>query len=226
MTNDTTQAIELDTMVAERPTDTVPPRSPRPNRRARRLAAAAAAVVVAVGVGGALALSGGSDDPTAPDAAATAAPLATVAAPASAPAEAPVGDSGQSGGAGEETPDPVPPAAPGHLVVSTTNIVLSTNDFDGSFELTNDGGSDVEWQWMSGHPAIAASPSSGVLSPGESIVVGFTISWQQLSNGGFAYQNHVVSDDQSVKVIVTGTRDIETNPGIELPDPELTLNED
>jgi hypothetical protein len=229
MTNDTTQAIDLDTMVDE---STVPSRSPRPNRRTRRLAAGAAAVVVALGVGGVLALSGGSDDRTAAGPATSAAPLAAVAAPpaagsaadpAPAPSDPPVGDSGQSG---EETPDPVPPAAPGHLVVSTTNVVLATNDFDGGFELTNDGGSDVEWQWMAGHPSIAAAPSGGVLAPGESIVVEFTISWQQLANGGFVYQNHVVSDDQSVKVTVSGTRDIEVNDDIELPDPELTLDED
>ena len=104
--------------------------------------------------------------------------------------------------------------------------MLQTNDFDGSLELTNDGGSDVAWQWMSGHPSIAAAPSGGVLAPGESVVVEFTISWQQLLNGGFIYQNHVVSDEQSIKVIVTGTRDIEVNPEIELPEPELTNLDD
>jgi hypothetical protein len=56
--------------------------------------------------------------------------------------------------------------------------------------------------------------------------VEFTISWQQLLNGGFIYQNHVVSDEQSIKVIVTGTRDIEVNPEIELPEPELTNLDD
>jgi hypothetical protein len=225
MTNDTTQAIDLDTLVAA-PTDTVPPRPPAPNRRTRRLAAAAAAVVVALGVGGALAWSSGSDDGTAAgDPATSAAPLAAVADPAPAPAEQPVGDGGTPDG-GEETPDPTPPAAPGHLVVSATNVVLSTNDFDGSFELTNDGGSDVEWQWMSGHPSISAAPSGGVLAPGASIVVQFTISWQQLSNGGFVYQNHVVTDDQDVEVTISGTRDIEVNDDVDLPDPQLTPNQD
>lgn len=230
MTNDTTQAIELDALVAELPTETVPPRAPSPDRRTRRLVAAAAVVVAALGVGTTLALTGGSDDGTAAADQASTAGLATVAAPpldaAPAPVDQPSGDAGAPGGGSTETPEPVPPAPPGHLVVSTTNIVLSTNDFDGSFELTNDGGSDIEWQWMAGHPSIAASPSGGVLAPGESIVVEFTITWQQLSNGGFVYQNHVVSDEQSVKVTVSGTRDIEVNPEIELPDPELVLEKD
>jgi hypothetical protein len=223
MTNDTTQAIELDALHDEFPTETRPSRRSRRNRR--RLAAAVAAGVVALGVGTTLALVGGTDDQVA------GAPTTSTPAAAEPLAVAPAGDPAPTtdqpaGEPGEETPDPAPPAEPGHLVVSSTNIVLPTNDFGGSFELTNDGGSDVAWQWMSGHPAIATAPSGGVLAPGESVVVEFTVSWQQLSNGGFAYQNHVVSDAQSIKVIVSGTRDIEVNPDVELPEPEIFFDED
>lgn len=212
MSHDTTEIFE------SQPTShpSVPPRTPRRNRRG--LAVAAVALVALLGVGGAVALTGGSDDPTGTNR--TAAALATTTAD-TVPTVDPSGDAGGSGGS--DTGTPQPPPAPGHVVVSDNHLVLAKNVFTTSVEITNDGGSDVEWQWMSGHPSIAASPSGGVLAPGASVVVELTIAWQQLQNGGFVYQNHVVADGQSVSVTVSGTRDIQVNPGVQLPDPKLTL---
>jgi len=217
MTNDPTEAIDLTATQEAR--DHEAPDAPATHRRGRRrLAVAGAAVVIALGIGSAIGLAGDGERSAAGGTRVSElAPVAPVVTTASPDAGSPAAD--ESGEAPEPAP-PTPPATPGHLVVGPTHMVLMTNDFDGSFQITNDGGSDVEWTW-SGNPTLAVSSDGGTLAPGESVVVAYTISWQQLSNGGFIYQSYVDTDDQSIKVTITGTRDIVVNPGIELPKPVL-----
>ncbi len=121
------------------------------------------------------------------------------------------------------TTPPPPPATPGHLVVNATHLVLAQNDFDGTFQVRNDGGSPIDWQFLPGHPSVKAEPNGGTLAPGEMVVVHFTISWQQLNNGGFVFLNHVNGGGQSLKLTLSGSKNIVVNPGIPTPDPKIKL---
>jgi hypothetical protein len=209
-------------------TDLPPAGTSRPSsRRSRRKVAvlATAALLLGLAITAVAATTGGSDaregsaaaepanhlevsdptNPTPPSAAAAVVPVAS--------------DSGTPVPSG---PQPTsPPAAPGHLVVSTGHLNLGQNVFSGSFEVHNDGGSPIEWAWTGGHPAISADPQAGVLAPGDSAVVTVTVHWQQLGNGGYLFQTKVTADGQQLNVVVSGSKLVVVNPGIDLPNPQI-----
>jgi hypothetical protein len=130
----------------------------------------------------------------------------------------------QDGGTAEEPqPQPEPPAAPGELEVSKTNIVLPDGVYMGSFTVSNVGGSSLEWTWSPGGFGISASPNAGTLAPGESVVVSFEVNPFAIPEGAFAYAASINSDAGSKHVTITGYREaIAVNPDLDLPDLDLT----
>ena len=120
----------------------------------------------------------------------------------------------------EPQPGPEPPATPGDLELSTNSIDLPDNVYEGSFDVRNDGGSPIEWNWLMGDYGIAVSQASGTLAPGESVTVFFTINPFQLQEGDFLFANSVYTDDQAKDLHITGHRPaFVVNP--DLPKPGL-----
>jgi hypothetical protein len=119
----------------------------------------------------------------------------------------------------EEPPAPAPD--PAVLAVSKSLIHLPANTWGGKFQIRNEGGSPLEWQWHAGAPGISVSASSGSLQPGEFVEIVFSVDHTVLPEGDFDFPNTVTSGDQVANVHVDGTKTIEKNPGIELPEPKF-----
>jgi hypothetical protein len=213
------------------PTTETPVEGPSsPAGRHRRMAVAAVAALLAVGAG-ALAVGCGDGKDPSPSAATgtsttlleggvalvdndTPQPPAPQPSAPQPPAEEPPA----------EEPD-APQADPGVLAVSKSLIEMDENTWAGSFQVRNEGGSALDWQWVAGGSAITVSQSSGTLEPGEFVDVQFSIDHTELPKGDYLFANMVTSGDQVKDVRVEGTKTIAKNPGIELPGPVIKPND-
>jgi hypothetical protein len=206
---------------------TVP--QPRNTNLRRRMIAAGLVGLVAVGVGAYAATAGGSDSDTTRTAAT---PTTTVVEPGTelvlvdtaSPAPAPKTPPAPQPQPQPEAPaEPEAPADPGVLDVNKSMIDMPANTWVGSFQVRNDGGSALDWQWVAGDTGVSVSQSGGTLQPGEFVDVSFSIDHTVLPAGDYLFANCVISGDQAKDVYITGTKTIVVNPGIELPDPVLTF---
>jgi hypothetical protein len=206
---------------------TVP--QPRNTNLRRRMIAAGLVGLVAVGVGAYAATAGGSDSDTTRTAAA---PTTTVVEPGTelvlvdtaSPTPAPQAPPAPQPQPQDQPPaEPEAPADPGVLDVNKSMIDMPANTWAGSFQVRNDGGSALDWQWVAGDTGISVSQSGGTLQPGEFVDVSFSIDHTVLPAGDYLFANCVISGDQAKDVYITGTKTIVVNPGIELPDPVLTF---
>jgi hypothetical protein len=225
-------------------TTTTPTARPAATRNRRRLVALGAAFAVAALGAGALVTGagGGSDDqeltsvvpaPTttalpdepvevvpapAPSDVPVAQPVTpSPSKPAGQPAPQPAGDEEPADQPGPEEPQP----APGVLAVSKSLIELPEKTWAGTFQVRNDGGSPIDWQWAAGATGISVSHTSGTLQPGEFVEVAFSIDHTVLPAGDFVFANCVYTADQAKDVRIEGTKTIKTNPGIQLPNPVI-----
>ena len=218
---------------------TVRPAAARNRRRFAALGAAFA--LAAVGTGAMVAGSGGAADDTRPTAAVTSptttSPLddlvevADTTPPANpgggtsepkAPApqpQPPVDDEPTDEQPAEDDGPAEPDTAPGELAVSTGLIELPAKTWAGTFQVRNDGGSPIDWQWAAGAAGISVSHTGGTLQPGEFVEVAFTIDHTVLPAGDFLFANCVYTADEAKDVRIEGTKTIAKNPQIELPDP-------
>jgi len=218
---------------------------PAAGRNRRRFAALGAAfALAAVGAGAMVAGSGGDDDRDRVPTAATSVPTSTTVldelievvdtTPATPPADggstgpkapvqpqSPPDDEGADEGPAEDEAPAEPEAAPGVLAVSTGLIDLPAKTWAGTFQVRNDGGSPIDWQWAAGAAGISVSHIGGTLQPGEFVEVSFSIDHTLLPAGDFLFANCVYTADQAKDVRIEGTKTIAKNPQIELPDPVL-----
>jgi hypothetical protein len=210
-------------------------------RNRRRIAALGAAfALAAVGAGAMVAGAGGGStgEPTAAVPVPTttvldelvdiaAEPAATTdgtlepAAPAPQPKPQPPAEPPAQDEPAAEEPPAEPEAAPGVLAVSTGLIELPEQTWAGTFQVRNDGGSPIDWQWAAGAAGISVSHTGGTLQPGEFVEVAFTIDHTVLPAGDFLFANCVYTADQAKDVRIEGTKTIKKNPQIELPAPVL-----
>ena len=210
-------------------------------RNRRRIAALGAAfALAAVGAGAMVAGTGGGSDRPDTAAAATVPTSTTVlddlvevadttpapstssgdeAAPKTPAPQPPAGDEPADEQPVEDEDPAEPEAAPGVLAVSDGSIELPAKTWAGTFQVRNDGGSPIDWQWAAGGAGISVSHTGGTLQPGEFVEVSFTIDPTVLPAGDFLFANCVYTADQAKDVRIEGTKTISKNPQIELPDP-------
>jgi hypothetical protein len=221
---------------------TTPTARPAATRNRRRIAALGAAFALATVGAGAMVAGAGGGSTGEPTAAPVPVPTTTVldelvdvaaesaattdgtlepAAPAPQPKPQPPAEPQAQDEPAAEQPPAEPEAAPGVLAVSTGLIELPEQTWAGTFQVRNDGGSPIDWQWAAGAAGISVSHTGGTLQPGEFVEVAFTIDHTVLPAGDFLFANCVYTADQAKDVRIEGTKTIKKNPQIELPAPVL-----
>ena len=77
---------------------------------------------------------------------------------------------------------------------------------------------------FAGAGASAAAGTSFTLAPGESVIVSFTIDHTSVGAGEFFANNVVYSTGGTLKLLITGKKEVVVNPDIPLPKPQVKPN--